>query len=447
MYGGPVLYYWDNNDPAIVKAVKTTMQQLTASYGGTPYRLTPNGQGGFAIADAGSLGIQSFLLEITGNGRPSLDTLKNDYYPRCRLLLLAMFNLMPSQPHNEKQSSAITIGANPSHMTIRASTTISGTIIPKRANSNVAIWYKHDKADAWNILAKVTTDRNSQYSLKWTPSQTGNYTLKASWLGDKYTLPNETLSMHLVCNNVTSSISISTTSSSTIKDFKTDIRGELRDMHGGPISNEAITVFYRVSTNTAWTPITSVVTDNSGEYSASWVPTIKGAFVLKAEWTGNSTYSDAANTTNLNCFSYNDQYVFTVDSNSDIYGLFFNATDRTLDLSATGPKGTRGYARITVSKNLIKDISNVRAYLDRSQTTFTSAAQDDSWQLTFTYSPNAHELIVDLDTAVIPEFPLIQWLTFMITTLFALIVYRRRMQTKSVTMARARENYVLALLC
>jgi hypothetical protein len=93
MWGGPIVYSYRDNDPTTVSALKTEMEQLRSEFGGTPYGFTSIGGGGFAIGDAGVLGIQSFLLEINDENTPSLNTLKSDYYPKCRLLLLAMFDL------------------------------------------------------------------------------------------------------------------------------------------------------------------------------------------------------------------------------------------------------------------------------------------------------------------------------------------------------------------
>jgi hypothetical protein len=101
MWGGPIVFSYRNNDPASVSALKTEMDQLKGEYGGTPYRFTSIGGGGFAIGDAGILGIQSFLLEINDNTTPGLSTVESYYYPKCRLLLLAMFELVYPSPVQE----------------------------------------------------------------------------------------------------------------------------------------------------------------------------------------------------------------------------------------------------------------------------------------------------------------------------------------------------------
>jgi len=101
MWGGPIAFSYRNNNPATVSALKTRMNELKSTYGGTPYGVTSIGGGGFAIADAGALGIQSFLLEINDANTPSLDTVKSLYYPKCRLMLLAMFDLVYPVPIDE----------------------------------------------------------------------------------------------------------------------------------------------------------------------------------------------------------------------------------------------------------------------------------------------------------------------------------------------------------
>jgi len=124
---------------------------------------------------------------------------------------------------------------------------------------------------------------------------------------------------------------------------------------------------------------------------------------------------------------YEEQNVFSVTSNSTISGLAFNTTDWTLSFTATGPNGTRGYTKVTIAKSLVANITNIRVYLDGNQLEYNVTSTDDSWLLTFTYTHSAHQVVVDLDINIIPEFPsLIILPLFMIATLLAVIIHRRK---------------------
>ena len=163
---------------------------------------------------------------------------------------------------------------------------------------------------------------------------------------------------------VPASLSFSTSASSMFAGFKVDLAGTLRDVHGNGLIGKTIALSYTVSGITTWTPITSCTTDNAGNYLATWIPTPTGTFSLKAEWSGDSTHAGLSSTTTLNCLS-NDQYVFSVESNSAISNLAFNNANRVLSFTATGSDGTNGYARATVTKNFTANPANITVLFRR----------------------------------------------------------------------------------
>jgi len=201
-------------------------------------------------------------------------------------------------------------------------------------------------------------------------------------------------------------VSISTSSSSTFIGFTVDINGTLCDLYGNGLENEPVVLYYTFSGVTTWFPITSGITNNLGHYYAQWIPYATGYFTIKAEWVGNTTYIGASNNVTLSVIPYENQYVFSVESNSTISALAFNTTSWELSFTASGPSGTKGYVKVTVAKSLVENITNIRAYLDGNQTEFSITSIDDSWLLTFNYIHSTHQIVVDLDINIIPEFPL-----------------------------------------
>jgi len=221
-------------------------------------------------------------------------------------------------------------------------------------------------------------------------------------------------------------ISISTSSSSTYVGFKVNITGTLRDIYGNGLENETVVLYYTFSGISTWTPITSDVTDNLGRYHAVWTPPATGYFTIKAEWNGNTTHLETSNTTTLSSLTYDNQYVFSVESNSTIQELAFNTTNWQLSFAATGPNGTEGYVKVTVAKSLVENITNIRVYLDGNQTEYSITSIDNSWLLTFNYMHSTHQVVVDLDINIIPEFPLAIILAlFMILTTLAVALVKK----------------------
>lgn len=231
-------------------------------------------------------------------------------------------------------------------------------------------------------------------------------------------------------------VSVSTSSTSTVLGFTVNINGTLQDVYGNGLQNEPVVLYYTFAGVSQWFPMTSSITDSLGHYSAQWIPTATGTFLIKAEWAGNSTYSGTSSNVTLSSVSAMNQYIFSVESNSTISSLAFNTTSSELSFTASGPSGTSGYVKVTIAKSLIADITGIKVYLDNNQTDYSIESTDGSWLLTFSFTHSAHRIIVDLSTSVIPEFPSILELLLLMTILTLAISIRKkarlniRVQTK-----------------
>jgi parallel beta-helix repeat protein len=199
----------------------------------------------------------------------------------------------------EKMESTISIQANPQTIPIGETTTLNGTIHPNRIGANVTVWQKYQDDTAWTILVNTTTDLGSEYSYDWIPMKTGDYMIKATWPGDPYTAQNESATITLIVLNISSTISISAHRRTISEWFIIDVEGTLKDNYGNPLVNEPVILYYTFSGISNWIPITSRFTDESGSYFATWFPPSSGAFNLKAEWSGNTTYSLTCNTISI----------------------------------------------------------------------------------------------------------------------------------------------------
>jgi PKD repeat protein len=174
------------------------------------------------------------------------------------------------------------------------------------------------------------------------------------------------------------------------------ITGGLDDIYGRNLRNETVVLYYSLAGIGTWTPITSTTTDDLGRYNAAWVPSATGYYTIRGEWTGNATHLASNNTCTLSSLAYESQYVFTVESNSTISDLSFDPATQQLSFNATGPEGTKGYARIRIAKSLVTDPGNIRIYLDGNQREYSTTSTDDSWLLTFDYEHSVHRVTISL---------------------------------------------------
>jgi len=192
------------------------------------------------------------------------------------------------------------------------------------------------------------------------------------------------------------SITISTSSASTFVGFTINVTGTLRDLFGNGLKNETVVLSYTFSGANSWTAITSDNTENLGNYQAVWIPPATGSFVVKAEWAGNSTHVGAFRTTNLNILSYEDEYIFCVESNSTVSSLIFDSSDFTLKFTVAGPPGTQGSVKVTVAKNLVENIEVVEVKVNGEEVDFTVTPLNDSWLIHFTYQHSTHSVTINL---------------------------------------------------
>jgi len=100
------------------------------------------------------------------------------------------------------------------------------------------------------------------------------------------------------------SVSISTSCPPTFVGFTVNVSGTLRDIHKNALKNETVFLYYTLGGTGTWSPITSEITDNLGNYFATWIPPIIDNFQIKVEWSGNSTHFGTSNVTSLNMHAH-----------------------------------------------------------------------------------------------------------------------------------------------
>ena len=101
------------------------------------------------------------------------------------------------------------------------------------------------------------------------------------------------------------------------------------------------------------------------------------------------------------------EHSLSVTSNSTVSAMAYNSTTNVLSFSASGPNGTKGYAEVTISKELCANISSMRVYIDGIETEFEYSSLDfdagyavfSYWIITIMYQHSTHDIQIQ-----IPEF-------------------------------------------
>ena len=228
-------------------------------------------------------------------------------------------------------------------------------------------------------------------------------------------------------NNSTAQISLSVNSEVLQIGHIVNIEGALADQEGNPFSDETIILSYCVSGTSNWDPIASATTDSNGFYSASWIPSATGKFVLKAEWLANGAYSGTYAIKNVSISLYEINNMFFVESNSSLTSLVFNSTSKEIGFTVNGPSGTTGYVQFLVSKTLMPDLADYKVYVDGQQVSCNAEAAGEFQSLYFTYSHSTHYVTIKLPLVSVPESPSIIFVLLIIVTIGGgLLVYFKK---------------------
>lgn len=176
--------------------------------------------------------------------------------------------------------------------------------------------------------------------------------------------------------------------------FEVNIQGNLKYNNTG-LSDSPVLIYYSVTGGKSWIELTSVITNEEGDFSAMWLPSVTGNFFVKAYYLGSEDYCNTKTIVNLAVTSYDkEENVFSVSSNSTLSGLSFNSEEKELQFSVSGDNGTLGFVNVYIPKSLIENVSELEVYLDEKQIDYLAESQDDYWLLRFSYSHSTHDVSV-----------------------------------------------------
>jgi phospholipase C len=195
------------------------------------------------------------------------------------------------------------------------------------------------------------------------------------------------------------SIAISCQSSTSYSNFSVEINGNVA-YNATSLADVPILLSYSTNEGNSWNNLTTVSTDSTGSFSAEWLPSATGTYLLKGTFCGNAIYSKANALVDFAMMPFKQESTFSVTSNSTLSALAFNSTSNQISFTVSGPSATTGYVNIEIPKSLIADISKLQLFLDGTQISYSVQQQPDLWMISFAYQHSSHQIIIDLSSAM-----------------------------------------------
>jgi len=188
------------------------------------------------------------------------------------------------------------------------------------------------------------------------------------------------------------------TSSTKYSGFNVKIEGML-SYQGVGLSSAGIMFSYSVTGGASWEDLAYVNTSDEGSFSAVWMPSASGNYLIKATWSGDEAYSSVTKIVNfaITPTENQDQNVFTLASNSTLTSFAFDSTTSELSFDVSGPSGTSGYVQVCVPKSLVSDTSTLKITLDGYNLPYDVLSKTDVWIITMIYPHSSHTIVMALD--------------------------------------------------
>jgi uncharacterized repeat protein (TIGR02543 family) len=195
------------------------------------------------------------------------------------------------------------------------------------------------------------------------------------------------------------SLSFYCASSTASSGFNVALSGAL-SINSSGISGTGIVLSYSATGGATWHDLAYVITDDYGSFSAVWMPSASGNYVVKASWYSDGVYSSVSSTVNF-AVAPNpaENQVFSVSSNSTVSSLVFDSTASQLKFTVSGDSGTTGYVQVCVPKNLLPVPGDLRVSLDGQDVSYQVFSQGDAWIVTTEYHHSTHSVVMALSSS------------------------------------------------
>jgi len=309
--------------------------------------------------------------------------------------------------------------------------TVSGSITPLRIGAEVDV--THIRPDGSRVVRKALTNATGEYTDTFMPDKVGLWEVMASWAGDEDYEGSTSFPEEFTVSKGTSSIYLSYFYPSTITiGSSINLTGYLWPRHFATINLE-----YSPDEGGTWITFASVNTTSDGDYSYVWTPTL-GTYKVRASWEGDevcdgSTSSERSLTVEGTAETfriYVDYRPFDikVNCNSTLSIFSFNKTEMTISFQLAGISETVGYCNVSFPKELLGGPYII--LINDSPPDTSSETSNDETSLYFTFNFNSTCEVQIIGETVIPEFPNILLLLFMLVTLLAIMIRKMKRNLK-----------------
>ncbi|RLE65492.1 MAG: hypothetical protein DRJ38_03695 [Thermoprotei archaeon] len=183
-----------------------------------------------------------------------------------------------------KESSSLSLSANPKSVTKGGKVTLTGSLNPKLQGISIKIL--QSSGGGWSQIATVKTDSNGRFSYTWSANTEGTYSFKATWNGnDKYFgSTSNTVSVKVVKpSKPKGRLTISANATRLLPGQVVEIQGKLE-----PAKDTKIYLFY---TTPIGDNLKFEVEVKKGLLSHTLRLDIEGEWRVKALWPGDHEYA------------------------------------------------------------------------------------------------------------------------------------------------------------
>jgi len=202
----------------------------------------------------------------------------------------------------KKKTSTLTIDIQPQELEIDESVTITGNLTIEghpAADENVTILKRKQDQTNWENFTTVITNIDGTYQHIWTPTDTGNYELIASWQGNETTLPTNSTIVTLIVTKRRSEITIFATPQEIYIGENITITGQLKPAAEGMNITLEYQKIYSSTNLTVWKTLNVVQTNSTGNYIYTWQPEEVAMYLLRVSWLGDNVTFECSNITGL----------------------------------------------------------------------------------------------------------------------------------------------------
>ncbi|MCW4001333.1 MAG: InlB B-repeat-containing protein [Candidatus Bathyarchaeota archaeon] len=199
------------------------------------------------------------------------------------------------------------------------------------------------------------------------------------------------------------SLSFYCASSTTSSGFKVNIDGALVYNQIG-LSGSGILFAYSANGGQTWHDLAYLITGDGGNFSAVWMPSASGNYLIKGTWLGDDAYAPLTTAISFAVTPSNneDDNVFSVSSNSTLSALNFDSEADQLGFTVSGPSGTVGYVQICIPQSVMPVVANLKIYLDGQEVPYHTYAENNAWIITTEYTHSTHSVVMALDGSSAP---------------------------------------------